>query len=279
MEPPIDVHAHLGPRWDDVQGLRASVDDLAAANRQAGVAVSVVSSTESLLSRTPLHAGDDDRMGRRLLAGNDDLLAACRSAPWLRMTVVVDPRVDESLRQAERMLRNAEVAGIKLHPDRHRYRAGDHAAAVLELLARFPGKALLMHCTGTAYSDPAPVIERALAFAGVPVIIAHLGRTEPPDLVIDLIADRRASNVCVDTSAMRDAAVVRRAIRTIGAERILFGSDFPFYRPDGIIALIRSSGASDGDIERILSRNARRLLDGSGRGRPRREGGTPLVRG
>jgi hypothetical protein len=260
MEPPIDIHVHLGPRWDDVKDVRASVGDLAAANGQAGVAGSVASSTESLLSRTPLHAGDDGEMGQRLLAGNEDLFARCREAPWLRMAVVVDPQADGSLQQAERMLRETEVVAVKLHPDRHRYRGGEHLDAVLGLLAGFPGKAMLVHCTGTAYSDPAPMIDRAAAFGSVPVIIAHLGRTSPPDLVIGLIRDRGARNVYVDTSAMRDAGMVRRAIETIGAERILFGSDFPFYCPRDIIALIRSSGAAERDLERILSLNARELL-------------------
>jgi hypothetical protein len=260
MSPAIDIHVHLGPRWDDVKDIRAAVEDLAAANGQAGVSSSVASSAESLLSRTALGAGDDGEMGRRLAAGNDDLLALCRAVPWLHMAVVVDPGVDESLRQAERMLRDPRVVAVKLHPDRHRYRAGDHAGAILRLLAGFPGKAMLVHCTGTAYSDPAPVIERAAEAGRVPVIMAHLGRIEPPDRVIRLIRDRGARNVYVDTSALRDAGMVRRAIETIGAERILFGSDFPFYRPSGIIELIRSCGAAERDIDRILSLNARELL-------------------
>jgi predicted TIM-barrel fold metal-dependent hydrolase len=260
MSPAIDIHVHLGPRWDDVKDVRASVDDLAAANGQAGVSSSVASSAESLLSRTALGAGDDGEKELRLAAGNDDLFALCRAVPWLRMAVVVDPGVDESLRQAERMLRDPRVVAVKLHPDRHRYRAGDHAGAVLRMLAGFPGKAMLVHCTGTTYSDPAPLIERAAEVGGVPVIIAHLGRIEPPDRVINLIRDRGARNVYVDTSALRDPGMVRRAIETIGAERILFGSDFPFYSPASIITLIRSCGAAERDIDRILSLNARELF-------------------
>ncbi len=255
-----DFHVHIGPRWDDVKDLRAGCDDLSEANRQGGVSLSVASSTESLLSKTALGAPDDAEMERRLFAGNEALLGWCRDRPELRMAVVVDPCVEASLLQAREMLRDPRVVALKLHPDRHRYRGGDHADAVLRMLGDSPGKAMLMHCTGTAYSNPAPVIDRAVEHGDVPVILAHLGRTAPPELVIELIRDRGARNVYVDTSAMRDPAMVRRAIDTIGAGRILFGSDFPFYRPADIIALIRSSGAEDGDIERIFCQNAAELF-------------------
>ncbi len=131
---------------------------------------------------------------------------------------------------------------------------------VLSMLAARAGKLLLMHCTATRYSDPAPVIDLAGRYPSVPVILAHLGRTAPPELVIELIRERRAGNVYVDTSAMRDPAMVRKAIEAIGADRILFGSDFPFYLPAEIAALISSSGAAEADLERILRRNAAELL-------------------
>jgi len=104
------------------------------------------------------------------------------------------------------------------------------------------------------------MIEQACRHPKVPVILAHLGRTDPPELVIHTIRDRGAGNVYVDTSAMRDPAMVSRAIAAIGADRILFGSDFPFYMPKDIIALIRTSGAEESDIDRILGSNARTLL-------------------
>lgn len=260
MIPAIDMHVHLGPRWDDVKNVRATCDDLAEAAREAGVSLSVASSAESLLSKTALGVPDDGEMELRLFAGNEALLGHCKDRSDLRMAVVVDPCLQASLRQAGEMLRDPRVVAVKLHPDRHRYRGGDHAEAVLRMLEETPGKAMLMHCTGTAFSDPAPVIERAVEHATVPVILAHLGRTTPPDLVIDLIRKRGARNVYVDTSAMRDPIMVRRATDAIGAGRILFGSDFPFYRPAGIIALIRSSGAEDCDVQRILSGNAAELF-------------------
>jgi len=100
MQHAIDIHVHIGPRWDDVKGMRASCQDLASAAESAGVSLSVASSAESLLSKTTLGTADDPEMEQRLFQGNEDLLRQCRDRPGLRMTVVVDPCLDASLRQA-----------------------------------------------------------------------------------------------------------------------------------------------------------------------------------
>jgi hypothetical protein len=130
MDRMIDIHVHIGPRWDDGKDVRAGCGDLASANQAAGVSLSVASSAESLLSRTALAAPDDPGMERRLFLGNEDLLRLCCGRSDLLMTVVVDPGLEESLRQARAMLRDPKAAGIKLHPDRHRFHAGDIIALI-----------------------------------------------------------------------------------------------------------------------------------------------------
>ncbi len=154
MNAAIDIHAHLGTRWDDVPGVRASVGDLAAANRAGGVRHSVVSSLESLLSRTVLGTEDDVHAERRIAAGNAATLAACLGRSDLSLLAVADPTQDGGLDQAARLLAEANVVGIKLHPDRHHYEGGAVLASVCALLARFPGKILLVHCTGTGFPPP-----------------------------------------------------------------------------------------------------------------------------
>ncbi len=104
------------------------------------------------------------------------------------------------------------------------------------------------------------MIDAALDHPAIPVVLAHLGRTDPPGRVIEHIARRGARNVYVDTSALRDAAMVRAAVDTIGAARVLFGSDFPFYRPGDIISLITLSGITEEAVAMILESNARRSL-------------------
>ncbi|MFI6284901.1 amidohydrolase family protein [Streptomyces sp. NPDC051018] len=59
------------------------------------------------------------------------------------------------------------------------------------------------------------------------------------------------------------APALRCAVDTFGADRILMGSDFPYFQNDlytRAAAYIEESGLADGDAERILDRNAVELF-------------------
>lgn len=67
---------------------------------------------------------------------------------------------------------------------------------------------------------------------GIKVQIAHMGRGLPGDIaMIYAMLDAFAGdeNVTFDTSTTRDPEVIEAAVNKIGSERILYGSDFPFY--------------------------------------------------
>jgi predicted TIM-barrel fold metal-dependent hydrolase len=51
-----------------------------------------------------------------------------------------------------------------------------------------------------------------------------------------------------------------RIIRTHGADRILFGSDYPWSDPGADIASLRSLPLSESELRAILSENAMKLL-------------------
>lgn len=98
-------------------------------------------------------------------------------------------------------------------------------------------------------------------------VFAHLGGLAPlgPDF-------RQADNVWYDTAAaplLYDATVYRRFCDAVGAERLLFGTDYPlrvFPRqeasPDFATALqqLRHAGLADSELRKILSSNAIALL-------------------
>ncbi len=51
-----------------------------------------------------------------------------------------------------------------------------------------------------------------------------------------------------------------RLIRTLGVERVLFGSDFPWYDPERDIAFLSELPLSEGERCAILGENAARLF-------------------
>ena len=50
------------------------------------------------------------------------------------------------------------------------------------------------------------------------------------------------------------------AVARVGAERILFGTDYPGYSPAPFIESVQNAAISDDDKEKILYGNAARLL-------------------
>ena len=71
------------------------------------------------------------------------------------------------------------------------------------------------------------------------------------------------SNVWVDTAAspyLYDPRMYKIAIDVIGAEKILFGSDYPLLPPERYFREMREGGVVDAELERIAGNNAAALL-------------------
>ncbi|MFC2019545.1 amidohydrolase family protein [Chloroflexota bacterium] len=70
-------------------------------------------------------------------------------------------------------------------------------------------------------------------------------------------------NVFFDTAAspfLYSPEVYSRVIQLVGADKILFGSDYPLLSPSRLLGEVDSLGLAGADRESILSGNARRLL-------------------
>jgi uncharacterized protein len=70
-------------------------------------------------------------------------------------------------------------------------------------------------------------------------------------------------NVYFDTAAssyLYRPEIYQRVSELVGADRILFGSDFPVISQARILNEIQAAGLTDENKEEILSVNARRLL-------------------
>lgn len=116
-------------------------------------------------------------------------------------------------------------------------------------------KAPVLFHTWYSPSQPALYWEVADDFPDIPIIISHLGGR--------LIADagyigQRAKNVYLETSD--NMYGVSGPARTIGADRILFGSNTPFSSPEMEMFKVTSCDLSAKEKDQILGGNAARLL-------------------
>ena len=111
-----------------------------------------------------------------------------------------------------------------------------------------------------AYGHPRDVNDVANTFPNLRIIMAHLGT---PFLDETERVLKRHKMVFADISffiEIQDSQSATSIIKEIGAERLMFGSDFPFVNPKSAIDNLLCLDLSDDEKEMILSRNAIRIL-------------------
>jgi len=108
-----------------------------------------------------------------------------------------------------------------------------------------------------------PVLEE---FNDLKLILAHIGggswdkAIELADKFPQVMFDTAISISYIESPTTLDDEEAVDMIRTIGAERILFGSDYPWINPARDIERIRSLNISEDDKKLILCENAARLF-------------------
>jgi hypothetical protein len=71
------------------------------------------------------------------------------------------------------------------------------------------------------------------------------------------------SGLYADTAALRylyEPSVLPGVVRELGADRLLFGSDYPLVEQPAALDEVRASGLDDADLRSVLGESARRLL-------------------
>jgi uncharacterized protein len=163
-------------------------------------------------------------------------------------------------------LREHRVPGIKLHPEYQQFDIADPRYFPMYEQLGDAGLLVVFH----AGWDPAPFCrdraspqalrEIADRFASLRIVAAHMGGHHRWDDVQRYLC---GSRVFFDTSAeisQLDAREFGRRVRAHGADRVLFGSDSPWFSQQHAIAQLEQSGLSDGELEQIRWGNAARLL-------------------
>jgi hypothetical protein len=174
--------------------------------------------------------------------------------------VRIDAEAPLAMDALDKALREYGMKGLKLHTVS--YVGFPYAEATVKLMRRAAEyKApVLFHSGDEALALPHELAEAARLCPQTTVIWGHMGGYFHCPAAIQMA--RALPNVMLDTSAMPYPDMIRRAVETIGAERVLFGSDGPGCRPALEVEKVRLAGLSAEDEALVLGGNARRILDG-----------------
>ena len=234
----VDAHVHVTGKVYEAEQPRGVADLLSAMDR-AGIDVSMVMGLSSQDSASVLAAGR---------AGQDRL-----------KSFVVPALGPETEGQVAQAACAQQIAGL----GEFYVRCGSaqlpdaYLRPVLEA-ARTHGLPVMLHTGDFSYTAPALMERMASQYPDVTFILGHMGSLA---FVLDAIeVAKRHDNVYLETSGMPSATMVRRAVAECGAQRLLFGSDYPFWNPQVERARIESAGLDPGVERMVMGGNAAQLL-------------------
>lgn len=164
------------------------------------------------------------------------------------------------------------LRGIKIHPDIQRVDLDD--PRLYRLYRAIENRLPLLSHTGDMrydYSHPRRMAKVVDDFPDMTIICAHLGGWMRWDESLEYLAGK---DVYVDTCSSLYALDREKAvtlIRAFGADRVLFGTDYPMWQPEEELNRFHDLNLSPEEEQAILWDNAEKIL---GEGTPKAKSGS-----
>jgi predicted TIM-barrel fold metal-dependent hydrolase len=248
--PVIDMHGHMG-RWTGIWFPRASPEAMVATLDRCGVRMLVFCHHDALFCPD---------------IGQSTAIEAVRRFPdRLRAYVGLNPHYPDLMRRdldAFDSMRDVFV-GLKVHADYHQV---PWDAPVFERAWRFADERklpVLGHTwSGSPYNGVGQIRTIAERYPNVRLLLGH---SLHADWEQACTVAKDFPNVFLELTAVLDDRGPLELFVSQGlSERLLFGTDLPWFNPHHGIGAVLSAEISDADRHNMLHRNAERLLREAG---------------
>lgn len=239
----IDAHIHVG-KWSEIfLNLESTVDDAVIELKKSGIDEAICMPTD----RT----------------SNAELLSEIKLRKDFKFyfNAWINP-LDESLDKflAENI---SDIHFFKIHPSIDKRKISDEAFVKYLQLASEKKIPVVVHCGRWKEMAGYEIcLETAQKFPDLRLILAHLGGDQPSictQCAID-VKDGGYNNVYLGTESVREYHFVNEVVKTLGAEKVLFGSDYNLGLPASYLPIIDRLKISNEEKELIYSGNAMKLL-------------------
>jgi predicted TIM-barrel fold metal-dependent hydrolase len=245
--PIIDMHTHL---WSDASGLAS------APNSDVLIEMADRFNIETVVL-IPLFGGICPTPDE-IAAGNEAAGVFCRRDARFKPMVTVYPRHSEfALAQLRRWM-DEDFCALKI------WVSLADQCCVFPLIERMIAynKPTLIHAMHKSVgqlpleSDPTHIARLAKRYPQAKIILPHIGGNFY--YTCDVIAD--CPNIYTDPSGTYcETGMLEHAVKTLGVDRILFGSDAPGADFVNNLAKVMCANLSEADKRAILSTNAKKL--------------------
>ena len=173
----------------------------------------------------------------------------------------VNPHLREhALRSIEDGVKNQGFKGVKVHPRNEAFAINSEELAfpIAELASKL-NVPILIH-TGEpdtyGFAQPTLVGDLADSFPDLTLIIGHMGKRLYEDAIC---VARWFDNIILETS-FRSHRDIARAVKRVGANRVVYGSDMPFGVPDIEMMKVRLADITPEEKGLVLGDSMARVL-------------------
>jgi predicted TIM-barrel fold metal-dependent hydrolase len=242
----FDFHARLARQFGAAGALIAAMDD-------AGIGRAAVSAGDVV---------DLDRLSEQIAVGGRSEAAADnervrrRCASWagrLLPFYFADPYRDVAGYRAVA----ASYRGLEISPAVHGFRFDDPAVAALMDVADAVRHPVYVVCLGRPGAGAGDLVALAKRFPRVTFVFGHCGHTGLDASGLARIAP--CANIVAETSGCF-TVIVQLALRRLGPDRVLFGTEYPLQHPSVELAKLAALQLPPADLDKVTWGNAYRLL-------------------
>jgi len=259
----IDAHCHIYPEkivdkavagTDRFYGVeshcRGTVSDLLKVGTDAGVDHFIVQS----VATTPKQVASINNFIAEEVNNNPEKLTGLGT---------LHPDSEDMAGDVEHII-ELGLKGVKLHPDIQAFRIDDERCLKIYELCEKENLPILMHTGDNRYdySNPNRLLPVLKEYKDLTVIGAHLGGYSIWQEACEAYCG--IENFYVDCSSSMQWLTLEETfeiIRSYGADRVLFGTDYPMWNPKQEIESILSLGLDENEIMSILNINAKKVYN------------------
>ncbi len=259
--PIIDAHCHIYPDKIALKAVEAIGDfydipmrcpgtpgGLAQEHERAGISHAVIHS----VATTPHQVRSINRFIAATMKENPDRFTGLGT---------LHPEAEDVRADIEDLMALG-LHGVKLHPDFQRFRLDDPICETMFSVCQENDLPVLIHTGDRRYdfSNPNRLIPMLKRFERLRVVGAHFGGWSLWEEASEALHGFK--QLCVDTSSSLYAIPPEtgaRLVRTWGAERCIFGTDYPMWDAEEELVRFHAMKLTEAEEEQVLWKTAARV--------------------
>lgn len=235
-----DVHSHLGATSS---GDTNTIHDLVSELKSYGISKVGISCLTGISTREQ----------------NDLIYDAMQEYPeFVEGYAFINPKDPDSINEVQKCLGQYKMNGVKFHSWKQGYYPDNRPELdpIFNEIKKYKVH-VEMHVGTAPLSTPYTWGEYARKHPDIDFLFTHTGYYEFGMSSIEVA--KKYPNIWLETSGQMDTNVLKKAVKELGSERVVFGTDWP-YKPLNIeIEKFEYLGFKPHEMENILYKNAEYL--------------------